>query len=703
MTTRPFTTRLRRRLVVAVLMVFAAVLGLGPAGAAADPILTRTAGPVTAETASDEPVVTVQSFTPGTLRPKAGLTVTVRVTAGADAIPAGSRLELRLQRDKLTTRYGVSAWSTAGIQDAIGSTLQRIPLADAVPARASTTVSFRVPADRIGLPDQPTAFGPRGVSVVLRDPDAIRQAVARTFLVWQPTTTRLSELGMSVVVPVTAGQPAATTGLPDPAALGAAAAPSGRLSRLLTAAGRAGVTMAVDPALLATDASGSTAAQLTAWRRQLVQQARTHQAIALPSGNPDAAALAHNDGAELFRWSVTQGRAQAVALGSPVQSVALPAAGLLDAATARMLQQNGFGCAVLRESANPSLSELGVTPTGRSTLEWPDSTGAEPLCGLLADDVLTDLLAGPTQENPDVPTGVAAVQRVLAETAAIAEQNPSRKRHVLAVAPIEWNPGSTGDALLAAMVGQPWTTPWPLSQLMSTPSAGIDRSSPTITAEQRSGELQGGAVNTILREVDVARQASRAATSESDQVFGQVRQPAVGLVSQAWRGDAEDWNRAITTFSDTVRDVRTAVHVVPGSDVTQVSRDVRLPVTVQNELGVPVRVLLRASPTSNMLQVVDDSIEVELPRDARTVAYVPVRGVGSGTATVRVAVVTQDGYTLDDASAIRVRVRADWENRATLIVGGIFLVILLAGIARTLRRGQTRAATIDPTTGESSR
>lgn len=646
------------------------------------------------------PEITLDSMTPGTLRPGEDLRVTATLTAGTEPVASGSRMELCLRPGALRTRYSVTAWSTANPADQLGTRLVTAPITVQVPAGASRKVTLSVPADNVPLPDRAAEFGPRAVAVALTDPGSNRKAVNHTFLVWYPRQTAVRRVGMSVIVPMTAGRPAPTTGLPSTARLQTDTQPGGRLDSLLSAAARPGVTLAVDPSLLVS-ADPDTSASVSAWRSRLVRQSRTNQTLLLPSADPDVAAVAHAGAGQLLTTALARAKTQGDSLAGAGSTVSLPADGRLDESTAGLLQRNGYTCAVLRSAAQPTFAELPVTPSGRSRISFPDGRVA-PMCGLLADDTITDVLAGPTETDPDAPTGQAAVQRLLAESAAVAEQNPSASRQLLAVAPRRWNPGGTGRAQLNALLGQPWVSAARLSSLVSRDVPNVQRETPTIEPQQQAAELDPSGITGVTDQLKVVEQASGAATTGRETITDSMEQPAIGMVSQAWRDDPTAWTAAQAAFSDTVKGVRRAVHVVPGSSINQVSRDVRLPVTVQNDFDQPVEVRLHAAPSTNLLRVVNGDVTVRVPKQSRAVSYVSVEGVGSGDAEVKLTVQTPQGFVLDDADAIRVRVRADWENRATYVAGGVFLVILVAGIVRTLRRGRTRADTIDPTTGESS-
>ena len=135
--------------------------------------------------------------------------------------------------------------------------------------------------------------------------------------------------------------------------------------------------------------------------------------------------------------------------------------------------------------------------------------------------------------------------------------------------------------------------------------------------------------------------------------------------------------------------VRVSVRVVPGSTLTQVSRNVRLPVTVQNDSTQEVTIRLDVVPRSSRL-VVTDSVDLTIAPGASAVGYVPVRGVGNGDTSVLIRLRSPSGNELGDAVQTRVQVRADWESWGTAAVGGVAALLLVVGLVRTWRRGPVR-------------
>ncbi|NTV40095.1 MAG: hypothetical protein HGA51_09120, partial [Demequinaceae bacterium] len=148
-----------------------------------------------------------------------------------------------------------------------------------------------------------------------------------------------------------------------------------------------------------------------------------------------------------------------------------------------------------------------------------------------------------------------------------------------------------------------------------------------------------------------------------------------------------------------------AVAVTSGSQLLLVSSSGSVPITVINMLDVPVTVRLAVTSQSPILRTKQQpTVTIDAGTDATV--KVPVTAISSGDVGVSVALRTEDGATIAVAETLRVRVRAEWGNLATGIVTAGLVVLLIAGLVRTVRRGRKdtrlRPTTDTPVAGASA-
>ncbi len=670
------------------------------------------------EALAGEAALSLTSVSPAALTPTTALAVGTEVVAGEQAVPAGSRVELRLQRSQLSTRDDVAAWPQQDLEAPVGSLLAAVDLPDGLAAGQRLPVALEVPADETGLSPEVSTWGPRGISVVLRGQDATRLAVVRSHVVWYPADPDEQDvdlvgepLGVTVVVPLSGPPPDPATGAPDADELAALTTTGGRLDAVLTAADRPGAVLALDPSVLdlgRTDAEGgtdgtgdvpattsptsgstdentdeSTDAAAAAWVDRVDAVATDRETVLLGYGDPDVAALARAEQSGLARLADDRGRRLADDLlgADPMTEVGWPVGGVADVGTLDLLAGLGRTAVLLDQSSQPTDEPPRDTPDGRGEVSTTDGT----MTSLLSDSVLGATLAA----VDDRATAPVAVQRLLAETAAIALERPSTVRHVLVTAPRDWEPAATaGAAAVDALTASPWTRARALEGLVAADPPDLGRAEPTISAAEQEQELSAAGLDRVGAAVATVDGVADAFAAPG-RVTGPVDRAAVALTSAGWRGRTDEWSAGLEALEQRVRDVHDSVHVVPGSTLTQVSRNVRLPVTVQNDSDQQVTVRLDVVPRSSRL-VVTDVVDLTVDAGESAVGYVPVRGVGNGDTSVLVRLLSPAGNELGEPVQTRVQVRADWESWGTAAVGGVAALLLVVGLVRTYRRGPRR-------------
>ncbi len=602
---------------------------LGPAassGATAAPgasqtVATSSAAPTPSPDAPATPRFELTALTPAVMTPSATLTVTGTLRAGADAaVPAGSIVQVRLQRSLLSTREAVEGWVDP-TNGAVGSLLTSQRLTTDLPAGSELPVTFSVPGTALGLSERPDAWGPRGLTVTVRDgSETVYLATARTHLTWFPGTDVLRPPRVSVVVPVTGTGPQPGSGVTDAGLLTELTRDGGRLDAVLRAADVPGVTIALDPSVLTagtTDGPGTQPAPSTGtgsgdgdplgpveqWRERVREVAADHDVVMLPYGDPDLAALAHADQTEIARLSEELGRSTTQRLlGENARTdIAWVPGGDVDAATLALLSDLGRRAVLLDSTSQPLLDPPRDTVSGHTTVD----AGPIPADGLVDDGPLSDVLAQVGREG-DPDAGVRAVARLVAETAAIALEQPGDDRHLLVTAPRDWDPDAAqAVAAVTALTSSPWVEVGSLQQMLDAPAGDDERAAVDLSADQRTAELPAGALATVGTSLDGITELA-GALDDPSLLVDAAQTTAVALSSVSWRTDLDAWRRAVDAFGAQLTALHGAVRVVPGSTVTQVSRNVELPVTVENSLDQPVTVVVDVQPESNRL-VVDPS------------------------------------------------------------------------------------------------
>ncbi|HEX5511393.1 MAG TPA: DUF6049 family protein [Actinomycetales bacterium] len=731
-------TRVRRALLVAFLALLTTV-GALPAAEAA---------PAEPSPGARSPGVhiTLENVAPTVLTPADTLNVRAVVHNDTPAPLTEVSTRLWVRRARSSDREALNDWVTG--QTSPGNVVKTVPLPDPLPSGAQRAVDLTVPAADLQLPENRDAWGPRGLAVDAVDAAGSPLAVTRSFLLWMGSPGGFMPTKVSVLVPFTDGPPNVATGRLPVDRIRDQISDGGRLRNVLAAASVPGVTWALDPALLeeepAPDAAtqagsgpspsaggastpgeqGGNATQppgpreeagpeLTRWREDLAAAAQGHEVVTLPYGDPDLNALAHAGEQGLYELAEQQGRdtVQQLLRLPGRTDIAWPASGSLDNPAVQMLVSAGRSSVVLSGGAHPPAARLGITVTGRSTIQ----VGSRTVSGLLVDTPLsatlaslgTDADSAPTprgtgsdtsagapgsSENPAEPsqeaTGTAGVvQRLLAETAAITLERPFDPRHVLVAAPRGWAPDDqAGAAAVRALTSAPWTQASPLGELVQTAPPDVERAPLRYPAEDRRAELPAAGLHAV-RDALASERVTATVLTDPQPMVAAAERSAVAATATGWRGRLDEWRKEIGRFTRQAEADADALRVLEGSDVTVVSSQVQLPVTVENKLPQEAQVQVNLRATTQRL-VVPGSPLVSVPAESQRRLTVPVRAVANGNTDVVVQLLTPGGEPIGDAVTMTVRVRADWETRGTLVVGAVVGLVLVIGVIRGIRDGR---------------
>lgn len=724
----------RRGLAGLAVLVLLPLTAPGLAGAAPTP---NPSGPVASPTVPTLPVtVRLGSLKP--LAPQPGDTVVIAGTLhnNTDVSITNVAVSLRYRSDRVGSRSEFDQYATT-----VDGPLppQRADAATTSVSRAAMdpgeTVAFaiRVPVDSLNFDRRSWQVYEIGIQVTGVTPAQGSGTIGRlrTFLPWAPTGVP----GVGFPTQVAWIWPLAdrphrlvgSTWLDDD--LAASLTPDGRLGQLL-AAGYAAerqqtaptrprtklerqkhivlkkpptvtpvpVTWAIDP-MLVQDVSDMTAGyQVTIGRTTEPGRGKTYAAdwlstlraavsrgevLPLPYGDPDIVAATRAGMASEVQVAIVRGQSVlSTALNTPTLSYAWPPNGFVDQSTLNDLYTAGVHTVVLDGSALPI--------PGGEPAETPGAHAGVPvryaglLDALLVDDGLRAVIAA-GMANPAVEP--LALQRFLAELLMIQAELPSDQRALVVAPDRRWAPDPAFAAELVADTGKvPWVQPVPLSTVLDNPvPTKVTRGPLTYPVQARADELS----RTYLAGVRKAKGRSDAFANILAPGASQARDfddAILRTLSSAWRDDRVEAIHRLaavrTALSSTMRRVRIATGA--NSFVTLTSNSGTVPVTVSNELDVPVHVVVGI--TSGLhLKVAGNGRKSEvIPPHRQIPIDVKATAQTSGVFPLVVTLYTPSGQTYQQEQLF-VRSTA-YGVVALLITGGATGVLMIAVMVRLARR-----------------
>jgi hypothetical protein len=708
----------------------AAVTSGGPAAAAAAGATGQSAG-------SALPVsLTILNVGPDYLTAKRPVVVNGTVTNTSGSPLTGLKVQLRSSHSALTSRGALQTYADSTTVADSPVTGTAVPLSPSLAPKATADFSIKLTPKQAGL----TSFGvyPLAAEVVGQDGTAL--VAERTFLPYWPDKARQDpkRQDISWIWPL--------IGRPDRSACGgllsnrlaASLTPHGRLGGLLAAgrdyAARSHLTWAVDPELLSSAAlmtkpyhSGGTPScggrrsrpasrAAAAWLAAVRSALASDPGLLTPYADVDAAALIHrglNDdlatAISFGQTSAGQALAPGQASGSggsavtssagdkPGSGPAIPGGGRLDSRLAwpaggiasfgviSALGADGIRTVVLNSAVMRPAAAVNYTPSAVSST--PSGVGPR-MRVLISDSTISQILGKANVASTSAGAAFSVRQRVLAETAMIAAEQPGLARSLVIAPPRRWDPPPQLAAdLLASTSSAPWLRPVSLAKLAATaPNAGqVTRHLRQVTSRD---ELQPE----LLRQVRQLGTQAALLQSILVQKNPDLVAAALGTESSAWRGGG----RRTAAAASLVRQVSSyisgqlrAVQVIGPQRVTLGGLSGTLPVSISNRLPVPVRVqLVVRAPSGGRIDVKLPARDVTVAAHTEQTLKLRVRAAGVGSTTIQLALTAPGGARLPAAEVTLTVQATHFGTLALYIIGIALAVFLLASVRRALRRGR---------------
>ncbi|RKE20289.1 DUF6049 family protein [Streptomyces sp. TLI_171] len=609
------------------------------------------AGPTTLVTATgDYPaVVRIDTVSPKTAHENDTVSVTVTVTNSGTAKLKSPTLKVRQpnQSRPLLARSDLgllASRSTPSTADGVALDSPSQDVGDLEPGQSRTLPPLQLPVSALRAKDTGNYELAVDVWGSTGDERAHTLGIARTYLPYQgKTVAKPSEV--AVVWPLTHAPVLVAQTMPDADqtpvlrddSLAAELTGDGRLNQLVgIGATMQGLTWAIDPNLLDTvfamtkpyrvqkpGTAGESAREdntvqgagrdaATAWlaklRSALAQQ--NTEVVSLPYADPDLASIAHN-GAGLngmdaaLRKAVTAGQITTEARLSvdAHSNVAWPYQGLLDQRTAATAAAAGGQVVLVNGTVMPESDKLSYTP------------GAARSIGNGQTAVVSDAtLAALFQRDLGSPSDrTATEQRFLAETLAIAHQEPEHPRGLL-VLPARTLTVGTAQALHDAMQsasGGGWVAPATLQ------TVAAEKSDPSANAAVPEGypqdaagsELSTAELSATMQLQDGVDQLMMILT-QPERVRGPFSAAMVRSMSTEWRDRPKDGQEYRTGVQHYLSSLKAAVRVPTKTVVTLPGDNATLLVSVKNDLTQAVGNLeLRITSTQQNRLKIDYPIQ----------------------------------------------------------------------------------------------
>lgn len=406
--------------------------------------------------------------------------------------------------------------------------------------------------------------------------------------------------------------------------------------------------------------------------------------IPLPYGDPDVVAAARARGfATTIGVASTAGRSLLQqALGASQLAYGWPSNGLADQRGINLLQATGDTTIVLSDAAVPV---IGGPPPETPSAHTVVSTNDGPVTALLSDSGLDADVQGGVN-NPDGSR--LSLQQFLAETLMIQAEQPADQRDVVVAPNRRWDPTPAYAAALLSDTGKlPWVQPVSLQTVRRSPLyTKVMREPLTYPPSGRQDELSPSylsGVSALRSEINDFNAILPPGTPQIRNYTTAEQQ----TLSSAWRDQGRLANTQLSALTSAVSaqmaQVRITSHV--NSYVTLTSHGGTVPVTIANNLGTPVSVIVKVEANQRLSLSGNGRVTV-VPAHEQVLVRVHAAAKTSGVFPVQVRLLTPKGRPYGPSS-VQLFVRSTVYGTITLVItGAATAALMIAVIIRLTRR-----------------
>lgn len=313
------------------------------------------------------------------------------------------------------------------------------------------------------------------------------------------------------------------------------------------------------------------------------------QVIALPAADPDLASIAHNGaGSTTLKQALTTANNDLGQVGlNPLQvnashTVAWPYQGYLDTSVVSLARSVGDNEIISSGDSLPS-PNLDFTPNAARALGGGTTA-------VVADPTLAAIFTGDLS-TPSAQT--LAEQRFLAETLAIALEQPNLQRSILVQPPRDMSASTAqvlSDSLKAAVSGT-WAKAAGFAAVaQAAPTRGAGRSVPPVSAYPASAKrtaLDSSALYAVSNTQDTLGELEKILVNPAT-VRTAFSSAILRSVSTQWRGHPAQGDAYRSNAANYLMNLYGKVTILPkpgGTITLSGSGSATIPVTVQNDLG----------------------------------------------------------------------------------------------------------------------
>lgn len=160
--------------------------------------------------------------------------------------------------------------------------------------------------------------------------------------------------------------------------------------------------------------------------------------------------------------------------------------------------------------------------------------------------------------------------------------------------------------------------------------------------------------------------------------------------SVGWQNQPAGLDECVESASKAAEGFGGRIAIEQGSTVLLVTGEsTTIPITVHNNSTREAELAVNLRPQTAQLQAETSPTQTIGPGEHARFT-VPVKGIANADVPGRINLIAADGTTIPTDEEMLVRVRADWENIGTAIVGTGLAIVFVVGLYFSVRRGRPK-------------
>ncbi|MCU1424326.1 MAG: hypothetical protein JWM51_617, partial [Microbacteriaceae bacterium] len=145
----------------------------------------------------------------------------------------------------------------------------------------------------------------------------------------------------------------------------------------------------------------------------------------------------------------------------------------------------------------------------------------------------------------------------------------------------------------------------------------------------------------------------------------------LATMSTAWNSYPGGWGAAVSAYLKESEDLHESVGIVQSSDINLLADRASLPVTVSNALDQPVTVFVTVTARSPILEIEEVSVPLTIEPDSQRRSQIPVQSLSNGSAQISVTIASVAAVPIGQPTSVQINVYAGWETPITVAIGVI--------------------------------